>query len=464
MMQNEVLMAQILILGAGLTGLSAAYHFEKKGFTDYLLVEKEDEIGGLCRSIYQDGFTFDYTGHLLHVSDPYFKNFIANTLGLENLTSIDRRSYIYLHDTFVAYPIQKNLFGLPTHVIVECLEEFVKRPSNNSLPKNYYQWVEIHFGKGLARHFFYPFQKKIFDYDLRRVTHHWTGRFVPSTSLTQMIEGAIENRGHESVGYNAHFYYPLSGGIASLIKSIALQVKQPILTNHKVKLIDTKKKIVYFSNGHSEPYEILISTMPLPELLNCIKSGPLDRLKATDRDLVCNSVVSFNLGIDRPDLSDKHWLYFPENQFPFYRLGFPHNFTKHAVPQGCSSLYGECAFTKKSRKYAKQVTEQAINKAKQFLGIKEQEVIMNHTITLPYAYVLYTHWREKNLAQVHKRLNDIKIHSIGRYGAWKYSSMQEAVLDGKSIADMLTMVGSYSLIREKNYIIPITQKREFEKQ
>ena len=69
-------MAEIIIIGAGLTGLSTAYHLEKQGFTDFQIFEKENVPGGLLRSFKSNGFTFDFTGHLLHINNEYFYNFI----------------------------------------------------------------------------------------------------------------------------------------------------------------------------------------------------------------------------------------------------------------------------------------------------------------------------------------------------------------------------------------------------
>lgn len=126
-------MADIVIIGAGLTGISAAYHLEKKGFSSYRLFEKEQEIGGLCRSVTQDGFTFDFTGHLLHASDPYFSELIAQVVGVENLNSIDRASFIYSHHTFTRYPFQANLYGLPEQVIVDCIAGFVNRTQRRKI-------------------------------------------------------------------------------------------------------------------------------------------------------------------------------------------------------------------------------------------------------------------------------------------------------------------------------------------
>src|SRR3972149_8320456 len=144
-------MAKIIIIGAGLTGLSAAYHLEKKGFYDYLIFEKEDQPGGLCRSIEQDGFTFDYTGHLLHISDNYFQQFLDEIIGFNQLIAIERKSFIYSNNVFTNYPFQTNLFGLPYSIIAECIEQFVVRPKSHTKIKTYKEWVLKHFGAGLAR-------------------------------------------------------------------------------------------------------------------------------------------------------------------------------------------------------------------------------------------------------------------------------------------------------------------------
>ncbi len=165
-------MAEIVIIGAGLTGLSTAYHLEKLGFTDYKLFEKEAEVGGLCRSVYQDGFTFDYTGHLLHINDNYFKEFITNIVGFEHFNTINRRSFIYSQDVYTHFPFQVNLYGLPPRTIAECIEGFIERPRKKSAPKDFKNWVLTNFGKGIAEHFFYPYQEKIFSYPGRKTFLH----------------------------------------------------------------------------------------------------------------------------------------------------------------------------------------------------------------------------------------------------------------------------------------------------
>jgi protoporphyrinogen oxidase len=437
-------MANIIIIGAGLTGLSAAYHLEKRGFFNYTLFEKESSVGGLCRSVQQDGFTFDYTGHLLHTSDDYFRSFIETVVGFENLNTIVRRSFVYSQNTFTRYPFQMNLFGLPEQTIIECIEGYVTRDKNNKKPKDFIAWVLANYGAGMGKHFFFPFQSKLFACDLHKISPSWVGRFVPQTSLMQIIQGATRDTVSPDVGYNANFFYPKDGGIEFWIKKVADQILKPIQTDHEVTRIDSRAKKVYFKNGHVQAYDLLINTMPLDVLLAKIDEQPHTTLSSARTKLECASVMNFNYGIAREDLTDKHWMYVPEKKYPFYRLGFPHNFARSAAPAGTSSLYGEFSYNRSSASTLKTRLATSKKAIMKIFNLQKSEIITEKIIPISHGYVLYTHWRERNLPKLLSALEDQNIFSVGRYGAWKYSSMQEAILDGKQIAETLTQLPAHN--------------------
>lgn len=437
-------MAKIVILGAGLTGISAAYHLEKKGFHDYLLFEKEAEVGGLCRSVTQDGFTFDYTGHLLHASNPYFKTLIADVVGLEHLNSISRRSAVYSHDTYTRYPYQAHLHGLPVSVIAECIEGFITRKRTRAKQPSFTAWVEQNFGAGFAKHFFFPYQNKIFAYDLTKISASWTGRFVPSTSLEQIIQGAIADS-DTSLGYNAQFLYPKQGGIQFWIKKLAASLTRPIHTRYCVQSINLAAKTVTFTNGHTEQYEQLINTIPLDQLLMLIQDRSSTKLQSAASKLLCNSVLSVNLGVGTP-LPSFHWVYYPEKQYPFYRIGFPHNLSDHVTPPGSSSLIAELAHINKPKAWIENAHQQTRKHVQALFKIEDSAISTQLNMHIKHAYVIYDFWREKNLASLHARLQQESLFSVGRYGEWKYSSMQEAVLDGKQIAERLTVMPATKII------------------
>ena len=441
-------MAKVIIIGAGLTGLSTAYHLEEKGFFDYKIFEKEQEIGGLCRSVFQDGFTFDFTGHLLHCNDPYFLSFIKKIVGLETFSQVTRNSYIYSNKVYTNYPFQTNLYGLPENIITQCIEGFVTKPQSSKAAKTYHEWVLQNFGAGFGKYFFFPYQKKIFAYDTHKLTCSWTGRFVPNTTLKQIISGALTPK-TKNIGYNATFLYPKKGGIVSWVQKLAAQLINPIETNTCVKTVDIKRKIVHFTNGNSEPFEHLISTIPLDTLLSIAKETSTTSLKKAKRNLLCNSILNFNLGINKKNISEKSWIYFAENQFPFYRIGFPHTFSKNMTPPDCSSIYGEISYLKKN-KYEQQTLKKALLQTKKLFNLKNKDIITQKILSISHAYVIYDHWREKNIEKLHKTLNKHSINSIGRYGQWKYSSMQEAVLDGKEMATQILTTKEPSFFIQKS--------------
>lgn len=430
-------MAEVIIIGAGLTGLSAAYHLEQNNFFDYKIFEKNDRPGGLLQSIEVDGFTFDHTGHLLHINDAYFKSFLDTIADLTNFNLIERKAAIYSHHTLTDYPFQMNLFGLPTDVIIECIEGYGNRKTTPKEPKTFVDWVLKYFGAGMGKHFFFPYNGKILAYDLTKVHPSWTGRFVPQTSMNAILKGAFEKKPESGVGYNSSFYYPKSGGIEFIIKKIASSLRNPIISKHATTAIDLNTKTVYFENGHQEQFKTLITTMPLDVLLKqTIEPSHLSVTQASKK-LLCNAVLNFNLGFAQDALSDKHWIYYPEQQFPFYRMGFWHNLSPSSVKPGHSAIYGETSYLPKTTKELQvhDLLKQSINSALTHLKLNHEDIVIQHINHLKHAYVIYDQWREKNIDKLLATLQEHAILSIGRFGEWKYSSMQDAIFDGKKAAD-----------------------------
>ncbi len=287
-----------MIIGAGLTGLSAAYTLEANNYFDYEIFEQDSRPGGLLKTESIDGFNFDYTGHLLHISNPKFKTFLDTVLDLEQNSIISKRqSAIFYDNSFVLYPFQMNLYGLPTDIIYDCINGFIERKTSIRNPANFHQWVLKYFGAGLGKHFFFPYNGKLLNYDVKKILPSWTGRFVPQTNLKLMLHGALEKAKEQDIGYNNSFYYPKTGGIEFLIKQIASKLSKKIKINHKAVFIDLKNKTITFENGHVEKYKKLITTMPLKTLLEntCAYKHLSDKL-------LCSSVINFNLGFNSPDI------------------------------------------------------------------------------------------------------------------------------------------------------------------
>ncbi|MFC1894966.1 protoporphyrinogen/coproporphyrinogen oxidase [Candidatus Dependentiae bacterium] len=432
-------MAEIVILGSGLTGLCTAYHLEKRGFFDFKIFEKENISGGLLRSFYQDNFTFDFTGHLLHINNNQFRDFIENISGLNKFNYIQRKSFIYLNQNFTPYPFQTNLANLSPKIIIDSIDGFVNRKKNIKKPKSFYHWVLKYFGKGMGKYFFFNYNKKLLSYDIKKITSSWTGRFIPQTNLQAILSSVLNNKDQTNIGYNNHFYYPKNDGIMYLINKLTKSIKTKTHTLHNATKINLKTKTINFENGHKEKFKTLINTTPLNTFLKSLDGNSSLSLNNASKKLLCNSVLNFNLGFNVANLSNKHWIYFPETKYSFYRIGFWQNFSLNSVKKNCSAIYGEISYipgTKTSRQILN-LKKKAIDQTLKIWGLNENNIVTQNNLILPHAYVIYDFWREKNLKKIHSILNKLSIHSVGRYGEWKYSSMQEAFLDGKKTAELI---------------------------
>ncbi|MFQ5767602.1 MAG: protoporphyrinogen/coproporphyrinogen oxidase, partial [Acidobacteriota bacterium] len=336
----------VLILGAGLAGLSGAYHLE--GHRQAVILEREDRVGGLTRSFHVQGFTFDLTGHLLHLRRPEVKKLVARLLP-DGMAPIERNSFIYSHGRYTDYPFQANLHGLPPGVIRDCLVGLAetlahKMPSRREAlaSGSFRDWVLGTFGRGIAEHFMFPYNRKLWCTDLNDVTAEWVSWSVPQPVFEEVVGGALglKNRG---MGYNPVFQYPVSGGIEVLPEALAAALRRTrVHLKTEVCSVDSGTRRVRTVDGRVWPYSTLISTLPLPRLLKLLVQPP-DWIAAVARSLRATSVVNINLGVARSDLTRRHWIYFPEEEFVFYRVGSPTAFCQASAPPGCSSLYVEVA-------------------------------------------------------------------------------------------------------------------------
>ncbi|HSD10933.1 MAG TPA: FAD-dependent oxidoreductase, partial [Candidatus Binatia bacterium] len=328
----------VLIVGAGLTGLSAAYFL---GDRPYVLVEREQEVGGLCRSIREGGFTFDYTGHLLHMKRPEIRRLVFDLVGEPAFRKIDRRSGIYSHGTYTDYPFQVNTHGLPRAVIRECVMGFLEtlqKPHNSEEDASFHDWALATFGPGICEHFMLPYNRKLLCTDLHSVTADWVSWSIPKPAWEDVVRGA-QGTNRRTFGYNPSFLYPRAGGIDHLPRAFLLHVRPPLLST-AVERIHARERRAALSSGETVRYSAMISTIPLPSLIERIEDASPE-LEAFGRSLRYVSVLNLNLGFDAPSPQPFHWVYFPEEEFPFYRVGIYSNLSPASVPRGASAFYVE---------------------------------------------------------------------------------------------------------------------------
>ena len=426
-----------VILGAGLAGLSAAYQMRKRG-RPYLCFERQDRPGGLVRSERVSGYTFDYTGHLLHLAQERSRALVLKELGLQGkLRTVRRRSFVYSHGVYTRYPFQSNTHGLPLDVVSGCVRGFVEARLRESArrrpaaPGTFEDWIVRSFGEGIARHFMRPYNTKLWGVPPAGMTTEWMGRFVPRPGLADVLRGALADR-QDASGYNASFYYPQRGGIETLSKALARRVR--VRTGLAALAVDVRRRTVRFSDGSSARYGRLISSLPLKALVGLMPGAPA-RIRGAARRLRAVDVLNVNFGVAGRVVSDKHWVYVPEPAFPFYRVGFPHNFSPHMAPSGCSSLYAEISHSK-DRPVDKSKAPGRVREGLEAMGILKprDRVAATFVAEIPGAYVVYDSHRTQAVGEIQSFLRENRIISTGRWGNWEYGSMEDAIWEGAEAA------------------------------
>ncbi|MBI4060861.1 MAG: FAD-dependent oxidoreductase [Elusimicrobia bacterium] len=429
----------VLILGGGLAGLSAAYHLGARGVRSRLVVEAKARVGGTAGSVTTGEFTFDYTGHLLHLHDPYGRSLILDLLK-GNLATHERKAWIYSQGAFTRYPFQANTRGLPASTVAECVAGFletVHRPRLLTRNPDFLSWSRATFGDGITRRFMRPYNEKLWRRPLSSLTTEWQGRFVPKPSPSEVVYGALTDK-NALFGYNTSFRYPVRGGIQSLPDALAGRLEAGVVRlESPVVAVDLREKVAQVKGLGEVGYERLVNTLPLNVFLDLASPLPA-AVKRARKDLRWNTVWNLNIGIDRPAPADKHWIYYPEKRFPFYRVGYSSNFSPNLAPAGHAAVYIEAARPGGAR-VDRDKLEAAMIRGLREAGLlrRSDEISAKIWMPVPVGYVVYDRARAPAVEAVFRHFKALGVESIGRYGAWKYSFMEETILDGKRCADRL---------------------------
>jgi protoporphyrinogen oxidase len=235
------------------------------------------------------------------------------------------------------------------------------------------------------------------------------------------------------LGYNPTFLYPKRGGIRALPDALAARLAD-VRLDAEAAAVDARARTVTLADGSVIGWEALISTIPLDRLL-AITSGVPEDLPSAGSRLRAVRVLNISLGVDRPALSDAHWIYFPEPEFSFYRVGFPATLQAGLVPKGCSSLYVERSLLRDEPFDPDEVVERAVADLRRAGILRPGDRVVYRRLTvLDPAYVIYDRYRAAHLPRILATLQAAGIRSAGRFGAWEYASMEGAIKAGMDLA------------------------------
>ena len=430
--------APVVILGGGLTGISTAFHLRRP----WLLLEKESRLGGHARTDETQGFHFDKTGHWLHLRDPYMKS-LVNELLPNQLVPVARKARIFSHGVLTRYPFQANLYGLPPQIISECLVDFVRAQQDSSSlepARNFEDFCLKKFGNGISRHFMIPYNSKLWGVHPREITAEWCSRFVPTPKLEDVIKGAVGDVPPE-LGYNISFLYPQKGGIETLTRAFVSRLAGgEVLLSTPVDKIDLRARTVTFA-GETRAWNSVVASIPLPELVARLTDAPREIEEAAAK-LRCTPVRYLNVATKSSPNADFHWIYVPEEQYPFYRVGIYTNAVPAMAPPGRGSLYVELSDRGPMPRVDDIMPDVARALAAAGAINSADDVLFAELKELKYAYVVFDDNYYSAVAMIIKYLESHGVYPRGRYGSWIYNAMEDSILAGRDIALTLSQKAS----------------------
>lgn len=418
----------VAVLGAGLAGMRAGLELSRLG-VEHRVFERLAWPGGHAVTIFDEGYRFDRTGHLLHLRDAATRALVLEWLD-GDVREIARRSVIWSNGVYTRYPFQANTFGLPPAVAKECVLDFVNAhfAAKSAAPANFEEFCLQHFGAGITRHFMVPYNSRLWGVAPHEITSAWCERFVPLPALEDVIAGAVGANQRE-LGYNQRFLYPRLG-IGELPRAMYRRSTNVEL-EREPRHIDLERRVLEFEDERV-PFEALISTIPLKALLALIEPLP-DAVRTAASRLRATHLYYLDVALERPPRTDFHWAYVPEAKYPFYRVGCYSHFSPDLAPPGTGSLYVELA-DRGEPNLAELLPRVTAGLAE--MGIIEgpRHVRFARARRIDCAYVIFDHAYYGALEVIRAFLAEARILCAGRYGIWQYGAMEDALREGAAAA------------------------------
>jgi protoporphyrinogen oxidase len=417
-----------LIVGAGISGLATAAALGPDA--DYVVLDADTEIGGYCKTITKEGFTWDYSGHFFHFKHPEIEAWLRARMPGQRILTVQKKSFIAWGDRQIDFPFQKNIHQLPQQDFIDCLHDlyFARAPREllgSAAPPapvedSFEAMLYARFGRSIAEKFLVPYNEKLYATKLSRLDKDAMGRFFPHADLTDIVRNM---RAPDNASYNASFTYP-EGGAIQYVHALASAVRPDrIALGEALVGVDLEARVAR-TTRRTLRFDRLVSSAPFDRLVK------LCGLPHEPGVFTSNKVLVFNFGFDRKGQRDVHWLYFPARETSFYRVGFYDNI----FDTDRLSLYVELGFPTDA------VIDLEATRARVLADLARERVIdghrlvAEHTVTMDPAYVHITQRSIAEHARLSAQLRAHDVHSIGRYGEWTYCSIEDNIVEARATA------------------------------
>ncbi len=418
--------APLLIIGAGPAGMALACHHN--GPTQ--IIEAGHEVGGLCRSIEFGGALFDIGGHSFHTPFPEVAAWVAELM--EGNWEVQRRdARVWFDGATIPYPFQQHLDHIgDTHIADECRSAMPDNASAAAGSEHFEEWIERRFGTGIARHFMLPYNRKLWARDLSEMDTDWVAeRVVGGEGKAGASPKRAPLSSDATVGYPAH------GGFVEISRAMARQAG-PIAFGERVVAIDPAARTVRCASGAMFGWERLVSTMPLPLLLDCLPDCPQALREAAGR-LEALSMKLVLISADKAPGQRPQRIYVADADCPAHKIAFNHKSSTQLRERPREAVMGEVSWSA-----SKPVADDATLGKAMVDWLAERGMIMAdgaevRVIDIPYAYPVPVLHRAESVETIRAWIEPQGIFSIGRFGGWNYANSDACIREGLMLAQSL---------------------------
>ncbi|MBI1189860.1 MAG: NAD(P)-binding protein [Tepidisphaera sp.] len=431
----------VLVLGAGLTGLAAASLLGERA----TVLERESRPGGLVRTERLGDYWFDHVVHLLYFQDAETERCIRDLMG-DLLAPCPPRAWVETTRGTARFPIQLHLNGLDSETCVACLRDMAEltfRPPA-AKPTNFEEMLELTFGKALCDVFMFPYNRKMWKRPLNELAPSGFTWNIARPDFEKVLRGAVSPT-TRAPAYNSAGWYPRPEEGAPVrgmeLMPIALAEKAADLRlQHTVTSVDLDDQSVTVrcGGGPEAPTiqvgynEAMLSSLPLPTLVRICEQAPPELKERCER-LTWNRVVSVALAIrgPRPE-APGHWRYYSDESMVFTRLIFMHEFDPMcAPPEGWSLLVEITQPAEEPMPDADTLIARVLaDVARVGFLPPGSEVVASKMWEVNPAYVVFSLQNQQIIEDAINFLEAYRVTSLGRYGSWEYSGMSSCLYDG----------------------------------
>jgi len=438
---------KIVIIGAGPTGLGAAYRLKELGYENFQMYERSPHIGGLASSFTDSaGFTWDIGGHVMFSHYKYYDDVFDKLMG-KDFQLNNRECWVRMFNNWVPYPFQNNIRYLPKEVTYECLTGLIEAQTkrDHKAATNFKEFMEAVFGDGIVKHFMKPYNFKVWAHPAEMMNKEWIGERVAVLDINRAIKNVVLGTDDFGWGPNNQFKFPLFGGTGEFYRRFDKPLAGHVNLNKAVDFINLVKKEVRLADGEIVKYDKLISAMPLDKLCNDVLNGEVPRdIKKATASLRHSGGYMVGVGIKQPCPSTKSWMYFPEDNCPFYRVTYLSNYSPYMTPQDGQyySLLCETSYSEFKPVDGKKIVDDTIRgliNAGMITEKDQEDIVDTWVYHAGYSYPTPSVERDSILAQAIPFLEQHGIYSRGRFGMWKYevSNTDHTLMQGVELVNHL---------------------------